>query len=96
MTREEFAEKIRWPFIIWAFGFVNVGAMLPQLIQIIQTQKTDGLSLPMFATYFVTQVAFAFDGYFKRNTVFMVCLGLSALVNAATMSLVVYLRHFGI
>ncbi|MBI3633342.1 MAG: hypothetical protein HY226_03570 [Candidatus Vogelbacteria bacterium] len=93
VAREELAKRIHWSFIIWLFGFINVGAMLPQLVQIVQNHKTEGLSLMMFATYFVVQVAFALDGYFRRNNVFMVCLGLSALINAITMSLVVYLRH---
>ncbi len=94
MTREEFAKKIHWPFIIWLAGFVNVGAMLPQLIKIIQTKKVEGLALEMFVIYFFIQVAFALEGYFKKNMVFLVCLGLSALVSASIISLVVYLRYF--
>lgn len=93
MSREEFAKKIHWSFIIWLVGFINVGAMLPQLVQIIQTRKTDGLSLGMFATYLFIQLAFSLEGYFTRNRMFMVCLGLSAVVNAMVISLVIYLRH---
>jgi len=47
MTREQVAGKIYWSWIIWLFGFVNVGAMLPQLLQVFQTRKTEGLSLEM-------------------------------------------------
>ncbi|MBI5004902.1 MAG: hypothetical protein HZC04_01815 [Candidatus Lloydbacteria bacterium] len=95
MRREEVAKKIHWEFIIWAFGFINVVAMLPQLIRIIQTKNVEGLSLEMFVTYFFIQVAFSFEGYFKRNRMFMTCLGLSSLISAATIALIFYLRHFG-
>ena len=95
MTRDEVAKKIRWSFIIWLAGLVNVGAMLPQLAKIIQTKNTEGLALEMFVIYFLIQAALSFEGYFKRNIMLMVCLGLSALVSATIISLVLYLRHFG-
>lgn len=94
MTREDVAKKIRWPFIIWLAGLVNVGAMLPQLAKIIQTKSTEGLALEMFVIYFLIQVAFSLEGYFTRNKMLMVCLGLSALVSATIISLVFYLRYF--
>ncbi len=87
MTREEFAKKIRWPLIIWIFGFVNVAAMLPQLYKILSSKNVEGLSIEMFITYFFVQVAFSLDGYFKRNTVLMVCLGISALISASIISM---------
>ena len=95
MKRDEVAKKIRWSFIIWLAGLVNVGAMLPQLVKIIQTKNIEGLALEMFVIYFLIQVAFSFEGYFKRNMMLMVCLGLSALVSVTIISLVLYLRHFG-
>jgi len=49
----------------------------------------------MFGIYFVVQIAFSLDGYFNRNRVFLVCLGLSAVINAATMLLVIYIRRLG-
>lgn len=93
MTREEFAAKIRWPWVIWSFGFVNVTAMLPQLWKLITTQVTEGLSVPMFLIYLSTQIAFALDGFFKRNNVLLVCLGLSALINLIVISLILYFRY---
>lgn len=95
MTREKFAEMIRWPSIIWLAGFVNIGAMLPQLWNIIQTRNVEGLALEMFWLYLGIQVAFSLEGYFKRNRMLMVCLGLSAVVSAMIISLVLYIRHFG-
>lgn len=94
MTREQVAMKIRWSFVMWLVGIANVGAMLPQLVRIMQTKNTDGLAIEMFIIYFFIQVAFSLDGYFKKNMVLMVCVGLTAVVNAAVISMVLYLRHF--
>jgi len=92
LTREEVAKKIRWDVIIWTAGLVNVGAMLPQLYQIIKTRNVDGLALEMFVIYFVLQVAFSLQGFFRRDKMLMVCLGLSSVVSAIIISLVLYLR----
>ncbi len=95
LTREQLAEKIRWPYIIWGFGILNVAAMLPQLLKLIQTRQTVGLAVEMFIIYGVIQIAFAFDGYFKRNNVLMVCMALSAAVTATIIGLVIYFRQLG-
>lgn len=81
MNRDEFAKRIRWSWIIWLAGLVNVGAMLPQLWKIISTHNVSGLSPTMFWIYFWIQVAFSLEGYFKRNRMFVWCLGLSAVVS---------------
>jgi len=94
VTRDEFAAKIRWPFIIWLAGIVNVAAMLPQLYEIVKTWSVGGLSLSMFVIYFFVQVALSLQGFFKRDKMLMVCLGLSAIVSATIIGLVVYIRHF--
>ena len=88
MTREEVAKKIHWDRIIWTVGLVNMVAMLLQLYQIVTTRNVAGLSLGMFVTYFLIQVAFSLQGYFRRDKMLMVCLGLSAVV----ICLVLYLR----
>ena len=92
MTREEVAKTIRWEIIIWTAGLVNVGAMLPQLYQIVTTRNVAGLSLEMFVIYFFLQVAFSLQGFFRRDKMLMVCLGLSAVVSAIIICLVLYLR----
>ena len=74
---------------------VNAVAMLPQFLQIIRTNNVQGLSLEMFVLYFIVQVAFSVEGFFTRNRMLMVCLALSALVSAAIIVLVTYVRHFG-
>ena len=91
-TREEVARKIRWDSIIWTAGLVNVGAMLPQLYQIVTTRNVESLSLGMFVIYFFIQVAFSLQGFFRRDKMLMVCLGLSAIVSATIIGLVVYLK----
>jgi uncharacterized protein with PQ loop repeat len=74
---------------------VNVTAMLPQLVRIIRTRNIAGLSLAMFVLYFLVQVAFSIEGFFKKNRMLMVCMGLSAVVSGMIIVLVTYLRHFG-
>lgn len=93
MTRDEVAKKIHWSFIIWLAGLINVGAMLPQLVRIAQTRNTDGLALEMFVIYLLVQIAFTLEGYFSKNKMLMVCLGLSALVSTMIIALVLYLRY---
>lgn len=95
MTREKIAKKIRWDSIIWTAGLVNVGAMLPQLYQIAKTRSVAGLSLGMFVIYFFIQVAFSLQGFFRRDKMLMVCLGLSAVVSATIIGLVLFLRGGG-
>jgi hypothetical protein len=85
VTRDLIAKRIHWSFIIWLAGMVNVTAMLPQLVRIIRTPNTEGLSLAMFVLYFLVQVAFSIE----------VCMGLSAVVSGTIILLVTYLRHFG-
>lgn len=92
MTREEVAKLIRWEFIIWTFGIVNVAAMFPQLVRLLTTKETAGLSLEMFVIYGVIQIGFCLEGYFKRNKMLMWCLGLSAVVSATIITTVLYLR----
>ena len=87
MTREEFALKIRWSWIIWFFGIVNVAAMLPQLYEVLKNHSVHGLAIWMFVIYFSVQVAFSLEGYFKRNTMLAVCLGVSACISAIIISL---------
>ncbi len=95
MTRDLIAKRIHWSFIIWLAGMVNVTAMLPQLVHIIRTRNIAGLSLAMFVLYFLVQVAFSIEGFFKKNRMLMVCMGLSAVVSGMIIALVTYLRHFG-
>jgi hypothetical protein len=51
--------------------------------------------LAMFVLYFLVQVAFSIEGFFKMNRMLMVCMGLSAVVSGMIILLATYLRHFG-
>ena len=92
MTRDEFAQQIHWPVIIWTMGIINVGAMLPQLVQLIRTQVTEGLAIQMFVIYAAVQAAFAVEGYFKRSTVLMICMTLSAIISVTVIGLIIAYR----
>jgi uncharacterized protein with PQ loop repeat len=94
ITREEFAQKIHWSFIIWLVGMVNAVAMIPQLLQIWSTKSTAGLALEMFITYCTIQIALTLEGFFNRNRMLMVCFGLSAIVSMVIIASVLYLRHY--
>jgi hypothetical protein len=61
----------------------------------IRTRNIAGLSLVMFVPYFLVQVAFSIEGFFKKNRMLMVCMGLSAVVSGMIIVLVTSLRHFG-
>lgn len=93
MTREAFAALIHWNAIIWFIGLVNVGAMLPQLVKLIRKpESAEGLALGMYITYFIIQVSFALEGYFRRNTMLMVCMLLSACVSIVVILLICLFR----
>src|SRR5260370_17774508 len=95
VTRDLVAKRIQWLVINWLGGMGNVTGMLPQLVRIIRTRNIEGLSLAMFVLYFLVQVAFSIEGFFKKNRMLMVCMGLSAVVSGVIIVLVTYLRHFG-
>jgi uncharacterized protein with PQ loop repeat len=92
MTREEFAKRIHWPIIIWTAGLVNVTAMMPQLYQIIKTHNVKSLSISMFLIFFVIQVCMSLEGYFKKNRMLQVCIGLSACISGSIICLILYYR----
>ena len=96
MTREELAQKIRWPSIIWFIGMVNVVAMVPQLYQIWAERRTAGLSLFMFGTILFIQLGLAVNGYFRRDTALIVTMLVSAVISVAIIGSVLYLRSFGL
>ncbi len=94
MTREQVSQKIGWLWIIWFIGLVNIVAMLPQLIQILRTHKTEGLSLTMFILFFWIQIAFSTEGFFTRNKMLMVCMGLNSVITAINIVLIVFYRYY--
>ncbi|MDP3963795.1 MAG: PQ-loop domain-containing transporter [bacterium] len=92
MSREEIAARIRWPLIIWLAGIANVMAMVPQLYSIIATRNVEGLSLGMFSTILFIQIAFFLKGFFERDKVFQISMGLAAGISIAIITLVLVIR----
>ncbi len=93
MTREEFAKKINWPVFMWFVSVVNVGSMVPQLVQIIKTKNVDGLSLSMFFIVLFIQVSFALEFYFARKLIMTLLMVAAAIVSTSIISCIVYLRY---
>lgn len=93
ISRERFAKKIHWPFIIWSMGIINAFALFPQVLDVIQTHRVEGISLTTFVIVFGIQVAFSLDGFFKRNFVLLVSNGSAACINALLISLVIHYRN---
>lgn len=91
MTREEVAQKIHWSRIIWLAGWVNITAMLPQLYTLISTRSSAGLNLKMIWIYLGTQMCFSIHGFFQRDRILMITLGLSAVVSITTLLVAYYL-----
>lgn len=86
MTREEFAKRIHWHSIFWIIGFLNPLSMLPQLVSILRTRETSGVSIEMFVLFLVIQSAFAFEGYVKRMSAIMYCMIFSMIVSVTIIS----------
>ena len=93
MTREQVAEKIRWPMIISLIGIVNGFSFLPQLRDVFTTHAVDGISLTTLVTIFVIQVGFSLQGFFKRDRVLMYSNICGACVNALLITSVLYFSH---
>lgn len=93
MTRENFARIIHWQKIIWVFGFLNAAALFPQLLKLFQMNETAGLSIWMFVLFLFIQTAFSLEGFFKRNSVLLVCMSLSAVETLTIILRIVYLRN---
>ena len=92
MTREQVSKMIRWPWIIRSFGIINITAMMPQVWHLIRTHETKGIAIWMFFIYGAIQVAFALEGFFRRNNMLLVCMSLSAMVTATYVSLYYYFQ----
>ncbi len=73
-TRERIAACLRWRYLKWVFGVMNTCAMLPQLVRLVMTRQTAGISITMFWIILAVQLAYSFDGFLTRNRMLMVTL----------------------
>lgn len=92
MTREEFVQRFRWNKVMWVMGFVNVLAILPQPISILQSHNASGVSIGMFVMFILVQISVAIESFIKRSYGLMTSMIVSALLSATTIGLVLYYR----
>ena len=93
MTREQVAQTIRWPLIIWLVSIVNPFMTLPQLWQVWATRQTAGLSLEFLAILFFVQGGFSLHGFFTRDRFIMGSNGVAAAMTLITIASAIYLRQ---
>ena len=92
MSRERFAELIRWPAIIWFIGLVNPTMMIPQLYSLWTTGLTAGLAMGTIILIAVLQGAFSAHGFFIRDRLVMWSNGLACIMSVITVLSVLYFR----
>ena len=92
MKREQFAKKIYWSKVIWAVSIINPLMILPQLLQIWQTQQTAGLSVGFLVILVFIQYGFALHGFFTRDRFIMGSNGLAATMSLLTLLSTLYFR----
>lgn len=92
MTREELARRIGWPTWMWVSGAVNVAAMIPQIVKMLQTKSSEGVSEYMIGGILFVQATLSLDGFFRKDKKLMIPLGLCALVSVVTLVLIHHYR----
>lgn len=93
MKREEVANKIYWPRIIWFIGIVNPFIMAPQLYKMWTTMETAALSLGMLTIILLVQTGFALHGFFIRDKFVMWSNVAAALMSFFTLISVPLIQH---
>jgi len=91
MTREEFARKIRWPYIAWFICAAGSFTMLPQLIQIMRTHTVRDLSMTMYVMVLAAQLGYVGQGYFRRDRLLTVCMLVASII---TSIIIVAILHY--
>ena len=92
MTREEIAKRIHWKYVIGLMGIVNVFAVFPQIIKVLETHQTKDLSLLWLMTILTIQGSFSADGFFTRNRTLFLSNACAGFFNATLICLSVYFR----
>jgi len=93
MTREQFAQTIRWPWVIWTISIVNPFMTVPQLTKLWLTGQTAGLSFGFLTILFFVQGGFALHGFFTRDKFIMGSNGVAAAMTLITIFSALYLQH---
>ncbi len=92
MTREQFSALIHWPAVAWVICVVGIFTMVPQLVQIIRTRQVRDVNLTMFIVAFITQSAYAAQGFFIRDVMLLLCMAVAALITFVIIVLIVVWR----
>jgi uncharacterized protein with PQ loop repeat len=92
MTREEYAQKIGWPKIMFWAGLLNPLALVPQLYSIASTGNVSGVSLPMLGLFLIIQISFTLNGFFQRDKAVMISMGASVPLTTSIIVLVLLYR----
>ena len=92
MTREQIANKIRWPLIIWLVSIINPLMTVPQLWSVWATRETAGLSMGFLSILLFVQAGFSLHGFFTRDRFIMGSNGLAAAMTLVTMLSALYFR----
>lgn len=77
---------------MWAVGFVNVAALMPQPIAIIQTHQVSGISISMFVLFAFVQAVFAIEFFLKRSWGAMTSMIASLTLSLVTIGLVLWFQ----
>ncbi len=88
LSREQIADMIGWEHVFWVVGMINVGAMLPQIVRLIITEKSKDIAPTMIWVYLGTQIGFGLQGYFTRQPAQAWTMGISAAMSVLTLALI--------
>jgi len=88
VSREQFAELIRWKSFVWLVSIINLCFMLPQLYQLWTSRFSDGISLATLVLLVLIQGSYSMHGFFLRDKPLLWGNGLACLVSVVTLLLV--------
>lgn len=78
---------------VWLAGFVNIFALSLQLVELMNTHNSNGLSLGMCIGTLYIQFIYARLGQKEKNLSLMWCMYISFLLEIAIIVYVMKLRH---
>lgn len=90
-TNETFVQTRFWKFVMMLASIANSLAEWPQAYKIVTTQNAKDVSLLMFCMLLFIQVAFAIDGYLRRNQFLLWSCGIAA---SASLTIIVLGAYF--
>lgn len=93
MSREEFATLLYWNWVIWGLTILNPCFMLPQLVRLWRTRKTEAISIATLIILLVIQWGFSLHGFFIRDNPLFITNGLAGLTTLATLFSALYIRR---